>query len=239
MKYYRPEHEEGYRKIKEQGKTSWGELHGEPGWENLGLRSFLEEALPKLSFSTPTPRALEYGCGTGFGACFLASQGFQVDAMDLSPVAIEMARQFATERNLDISFCVQDICNMPQAGTTYDLILDSHCLQCIVTDADRSKLFSAVHARLHPMGYYLVITAIFREDRKYGEDIFDEQTGIAYSKRYLQADPEQYEEAVKIKGEWYIPNRRHLKPDALKMELEGFGFKVLWQDGGKVVCVRN
>lgn len=52
---------------------------------------------------------LEYGCGTGAAACFLAQRGFQIDAVDLVPDAIAMARQFAAERGLAIRFAVQDI----------------------------------------------------------------------------------------------------------------------------------
>ena len=38
-------------------------------------------------------QALELGCGTGASAVWLAQQGFDVTALDLSPLAIERARQ--------------------------------------------------------------------------------------------------------------------------------------------------
>jgi len=44
---------------------------------------------------------LEYGCGTGAAACFLAAQGFRVDAVDLIPQAITLARRFARVTDAD------------------------------------------------------------------------------------------------------------------------------------------
>jgi 2-polyprenyl-3-methyl-5-hydroxy-6-metoxy-1,4-benzoquinol methylase len=40
-------------------------------------------------------KVLEYGCGTGHNACLLAEYGAQVNAFDLSPVAIAKARRRA------------------------------------------------------------------------------------------------------------------------------------------------
>lgn len=252
MKYYYPEHVKGYQRIKAEGKTAWNEIHGSTGFENFSSREFLEFALPKLHFSTPNPTVLKYGCGTGPGSCFLAERGFQVDGIDIMSTAIEMAKQFARERNLDIHYEVQDICELSHEGKKYDMIVDSYCLQGIVTDEDRKSVFSAVRARLKLEGYYLISTAIFDEERfceevyiwdaetgrvynKYGDGIINARTSIVYIR--LKESPDDYEEAVKIDSVWYLPNRRHLKPPVLRAEIEAEGFKVLYQYGGNVICV--
>jgi SAM-dependent methyltransferase len=255
MKYYYREHTLGYQRIKAEGKTAWNEIHGSTGFENFSSRAFLETALPRLRFSVSNPTVLEYGCGTGPGACFLAARGFRVDGIDLIPTAIELAKQFAVERHLAIRYEVQDICDLPHERVKYDLIVDSYCLQGIVTDVDREKVFAAVRARLKPKGYYLVSTAMFGEDRFCAEDtILDAETGIVYN-RYrenciidaetgivyirLKKKPDDYEEALKISEMWLLPNRRHLKPESLKAELESAGFNVLYQDGGYVICAQQ
>ena len=74
MKYYYREHILGYQQIRAEGKTAWAEIHGYTGFENFASRAFLEKALPLLHFSVPHPTVLEYGCGTGPGACFLAER---------------------------------------------------------------------------------------------------------------------------------------------------------------------
>jgi len=254
MKYYYREHILGYQRVKAEGKTAWHEIHGGTGFENFSSCAFLERALPQLQFSTPKPTVLEYGCGTGPGACFLAQRGFQVDAIDLIPMAIEMAKELARERKLDIHYGVQDICELPHEGKRYDMIVDSYCLQCIVADGDRESVFSAVRTRLKPTGYYLISTAMFDESRfrveqhswdvesgivytAYGDDIIDAETSTVYE--VLDEEPEDYPDAVKIANTWYLPYRRHLKPPVLRAELEAAGFGVRYQDdvhGGDLIC---
>lgn len=246
MKYYYGEHLRGYQRIREEGKTAWNEIHGGTGFGNFSSRAFLEQALPWLRFSASNPTVLEYGCGTGPGACFLAEKGFRVDGIDIIPIAIEMAERFAKERDLDIHYEVRDICRLPHDGKKYDMIVDSYCLQGIVTDADREKVFSAVRARLSAEGYYLISTAMFDEGRFAKESILDAETGVVYNRygaeglinvqtsivyEMVEGTPGDYEEAIEIGDTWYLPNRRHLKAPALKAELEAAGFRVLYQGG--------
>jgi 2-polyprenyl-3-methyl-5-hydroxy-6-metoxy-1,4-benzoquinol methylase len=94
-RYYRPEHEDAYRRIEREGKTSWDDLHGGGGFEDFSSRAFLEQILPTLALDPSRTDVLEYGCGTGPGACFLAARGFRVEAIDLVPRAIRLAKRFA------------------------------------------------------------------------------------------------------------------------------------------------
>lgn len=254
MKYYYREHVLGYRRVKAEGKTAWGEIQGGSRFENFAACAFLEVALPQLIFSTRKPAVLVYGCGTGPECCFLAERGFQVRGMDIIPTAIEMAKDLAKERNLDIHCEVQDICELPHEGKRYDMIVDGYCLQCIVTEADRQAVFAAVRARLKAEGCYLVTTAMFDEERyaaderftdpetgatynRYGNGIIDPSRSIVYIE--LKEGPDGYEDAVRIHAKWHLPNRKHLKGPALKAEMEAAGFRVLYQDeglGGSLVC---
>jgi 2-polyprenyl-3-methyl-5-hydroxy-6-metoxy-1,4-benzoquinol methylase len=256
MKYYYKEHLEGYRKIKEEGKTSWGEIHGYPGFENFASRTFLEEFLPRLYFSDPNPTVLECGCGTGPCACFLAERGFRVDAIDLIPGAIDIAGEMTGARGLDIHYAVLDVCELPHKGRKYDMIVDSYCLQCIVTAEDRKRVFAGVRARLKPKGYYLISTAMFDEERfRPDKLITDAETGTVYHVydeneiidmttsivlRKLDDKPDAWEDAVRINGVWYLPVRRHWKPADLRLEVEAMGFDVIYQDeetGDNVVAI--
>jgi SAM-dependent methyltransferase len=253
MKYYYREHLAGYEQVVAEGKTSWSDIQGGDGcFENFPSRPFLEKALPRLVFDSPRPRVLEYGCGTGPGACFLAARGFAVDAIDLIPAAVEIARKQAAQRHLDIRFDVMDVCSLPANGEPYDLIVDSYCLQGIVLDAERQRLFAAVQARLAPAGYYLVSSAVFNERNHHPDEIIrDEQTDIVYHRYWddglIDADgiayetfpekPEGLEPIVRIAGRWCMPYRRHRTPAALRAELESAGFSVLLQDVEHFACV--
>jgi len=141
----------------------------------------------------------------GSGACFFAARGFRVDAIDLIPRAIALARRFATKRRLEISFAVQDVCAVADLPPTkfYDLVVDTYCLQSIVRSEDRAGLYAAVRARLNPDAHYLISSAMYDPARRYidGEDLFDEATGVVLSTLGGEAERHrQSEGAVRIKG---------------------------------------
>jgi 2-polyprenyl-3-methyl-5-hydroxy-6-metoxy-1,4-benzoquinol methylase len=246
VRYYYAEHEAGYEQVEREGRTQWSDLFANSGpqdFEAFPNRAFLERTLPQLDL--PPARevdVLEYGCGTGPAACFLAARGFQVEAIDLIPQAIELARRFARERGVDVAFGVQDMCALAHQppAKRYGLIVDSFCLQSIVTDADRADLFAAVHGRLERDGYYLISTATYEADRVYEPGFrYDESTGICFVE---VPKTDSLEDAVEIGGTWYRAHRRHLRPSALRDELTNAGFHVVAQNGplgGDLVCVRS
>lgn len=63
------------------------------------------------------------GCGNGRNARYLASAGFEVDAVDLSPTAIEWARDNTDE---NVRFHQGDAFTLDLTGP-YDLVYDSGC----------------------------------------------------------------------------------------------------------------
>jgi SAM-dependent methyltransferase len=90
--------------------------------------ALLKEWLPTLAHPAPSPAAIDVACGLGRNAIYLARQGWRVDALDISPIALESLRAKATDSHLDIT-CQQvdlDHCRMDPAllGTRhYDLAL--------------------------------------------------------------------------------------------------------------------
>lgn len=232
MRYYHPEHLAAYRRVEREGLTQWNDLFEEDrtgDFEVFPNRAFLERVLPEHPADV-----LEYGCGTGAAACFLAARGFRVDAIDLIPEAIRLARRFARERGLDINFAVQDVCVMPATTKQYDMVLDSYCLQSIVTDADRSRALAAVHDRLKPNGRYILSTAMYDPNRVYEDDFrYDATTGVCYQKTTAPTA-----DAVHLDSTWYLPHRRHLRPEALQAELERAGLHVVSRQGGDIVATR-
>ncbi|MFE4537444.1 class I SAM-dependent methyltransferase [Streptomyces scopuliridis] len=76
-----------------------------------------------------TGRALDLGCGPGRNALHLASLGFEVDAVDLSPTAIAWAEDRAREAGANVAFHCGDVFDLADTalGGPYDLIYDSGC----------------------------------------------------------------------------------------------------------------
>jgi 2-polyprenyl-3-methyl-5-hydroxy-6-metoxy-1,4-benzoquinol methylase len=96
MRYYHEEHDSAYRKIQELGYTQWNDLFDGSGpwtFENFQNRAFLDRVIPQLDLPEASATSVfEYGCGTEPAACSLAARGFLVDAIDLIPEAISIAR---------------------------------------------------------------------------------------------------------------------------------------------------
>ncbi|WP_328687307.1 class I SAM-dependent methyltransferase [Streptomyces caniferus] len=74
-------------------------------------------------------RALDLGCGPGRNALHLASAGFTVDAVDLSPAALAWAQDRARDAGADIRFLCGDAFTLADTALDgpYDLIYDSGC----------------------------------------------------------------------------------------------------------------
>lgn len=95
-------------------------------------------------------RALDVACGIGRDALFLAALGYQVDAIDLSEVALEKARTEAGRRNLSVQFVQADLDTYRIAPETYDVITDFYFL-------DR-RLIPGIKTGLKPGGLVLLET---------------------------------------------------------------------------------
>jgi tellurite methyltransferase len=91
--------------------------------------SFLHEVLDSRSWTIPPGRALEIATGKGRNALLLAERGFQVDAMDISPVALEEARKIARAGALDINFLETDLDSAEVLENAYDLVVNFNFLQ--------------------------------------------------------------------------------------------------------------
>jgi SAM-dependent methyltransferase len=207
-------------------------------FEQFDLRPFLEYIWPVLTFREARPRALEYGTGTGPGACFLARRGLQVDAIDISPTAIHLARMFAAQRNLEINYQVEDICNFSCPERRYDLVVDNFCLLRVITDERRRRALAVVRSTLKPTGYFVLGTSIFRAGRYNSGDYVDAATGIIY--REVEAlPPETCDDVLEWNGRLLYALARHVRPEAFRAELEQAGFRILWQAGGRVLCQVN
>lgn len=70
----------------------------------------------------PRGPALDVASGTGRNALALAAAGFEVDAVDISTVALERARSAAAGRGLDVNWVVADLDAAPLPRRHYALV---------------------------------------------------------------------------------------------------------------------
>ncbi|MBI5746516.1 MAG: class I SAM-dependent methyltransferase [Nitrospirae bacterium] len=85
----------------------------------------LVQLLPLL----PKGRALDIACGEGRNAIFLAQNGYDVDAVDISTVALERVAEAAKLARVKVNLIQADLENYEIPAGTYDLIINFNYLQ--------------------------------------------------------------------------------------------------------------
>lgn len=107
-------------------------------------------------------RAIEFGCGAGNYAIWLAQQGFEVTGIDISPTAIDLARKNAMEQGVECTFIVADVLgDLADVEGPFDFALDWELLHHIYP-GDRPRYVANVARLTRPGGRYLSVC--FHED---------------------------------------------------------------------------
>lgn len=96
-------------------------------------------------------RALELACGTGANAVWLAQQGWFVDAVDISPRALELTLQLAESSSVSVNTITADLDDWTPDSRVYDLI-------SVFRFLDRRSLPRIVSAGLKPGGWLVFET---------------------------------------------------------------------------------
>ena len=139
-------HDARYRRLRDEGA---------PGWDTAdGYREREVELAWALAAFEPCEgkRVLELGCGAGNIAGWLVERGFDVTGIDISPTAVAWAAERAIP---GARFVVGDL--VAGIAGEYDVVIDGHCLHCIVGD-DRARMLANVRGALVPGGSLFVAT---------------------------------------------------------------------------------
>lgn len=109
-------------------QSRWDEKHaGERGEDSPS--SFLREVIDSRAWTIDPGRALDIAAGKGRNALFLAARGFQVDAVDISSVALEEGRKIALAKSLAVNFIEVDLDHADLTQEAYDLIVNFNFLE--------------------------------------------------------------------------------------------------------------
>jgi SAM-dependent methyltransferase len=107
----------------------------------------------------PGARALVPGDGQGRNGVWLATQGIVVDSVDVSPLAVEKARELAAKRGVTINAQVADLLTWAWPLAQYDIVA---AVYLHFFDADRPRMHRAMMDALKPGGV-LVLEAFSLE----------------------------------------------------------------------------
>lgn len=115
--------------------------------------------------SSDSIRCLEIGCGAGQNSIFLAKQGAQCVAIDISEKQLEHGRKLAAAENVEVDFrrvsmdALGDLSSSPKAtpqqADKFDLI---HSTYALPFSADPQKAIADAAAMLKPGGTFLLTT---------------------------------------------------------------------------------
>ena len=131
-----------------EDRSKWNARYAEGAYDERPHPSvFLRDCAQLLP---PPGHALDVACGAGRNAIHLARQGWTVDAVDISPVALERARQRSRQRGerLPIHYLEQDLDAGFAIAGEYDLIVNIRYVNL--------PLLRSLIGRLRPGGALLV-----------------------------------------------------------------------------------
>jgi SAM-dependent methyltransferase len=153
----------------------WEERYtkGETPWDTGQPSSELQRVVAEIPIRPC--RALELGCGTGASAVWLAQQGFDVTALDLSSTAITGARHRTEEAGARVRFLVANVLNPPPELTgSFDFVFDRGCYH-VVRREDVTAYLETVRSLTRPGTLALVLAGNAREPHDPGPPVVSEE----------------------------------------------------------------
>ena len=125
--------------MSQDDQIRWDRQHGERQAREQPA-AFLCDIFDSQRWDVPPGRALDLACGSGRHALFLAERGFEVTAVDISPVALAHGAERARKKSLSISWHQADLENYRFEAAAYDLILNIDYLQRSLIPAIKASL---------------------------------------------------------------------------------------------------
>lgn len=134
-------------------------------WATLAPNVYLEEHLTQEG-SVSGKKALVIGCGLGDDALILEKHGYEVEALDISPSAIALAKKRYPKSKVD--FHVGDIYDMPVSSKgKYDFVYEGLTIQSL-PPKDRENLVGIIVSLVSKGGELLVYANTQDDTDTYG-----------------------------------------------------------------------
>jgi 2-polyprenyl-3-methyl-5-hydroxy-6-metoxy-1,4-benzoquinol methylase len=109
-------------------------------------------------------RVLDLGCGGGVHTAFLAAEGFNTSACDISPEGVEITKKRLADRGLSANVFVSSIETLDLKPVSFDAILSVGVLECTLPGAVEAEM-PKIARLLRPGGVGFFIFASNRDYR--------------------------------------------------------------------------
>ncbi|WP_413584297.1 class I SAM-dependent methyltransferase [Bdellovibrio sp. HCB274] len=219
------QHEIAYQQIRQNNGVGW-QKKTLSDFRCTNTEAILDSLVTKHFPQTESKTALDLGCGGGSTAHYFADLGFTTSGIDISPTAIELAKEMAAKLGRNISFEVGDVVELEQRKQSYDLIYDSHCIHCIVLEEDRSRLYKAIASALRPGGIFIIDTMAYRETAA----MCANPEPLRFDNDYIlwhKTKNNSLAGVTEYNGELWCPQRRVYPVDTLLKELCAAGLQTI------------
>ncbi len=138
---------------------------GEPPPWDIGKPDFnLTETVTSIPIEPC--KTLEVGCGTGDNAIWLAQQKFDVVGVDVSPIAIQKAKDKAAMAAVPCALMVLDILQSDVEGAPFGFVFDRGFFHTIDRDEVRKSCAEKLSRHLEPGGLWLSLIGNADEARR-------------------------------------------------------------------------
>lgn len=222
MKYYNV-YEDRYKRVYAQGVEYWTNDPTEIKDSIDKLNGFLE-CYRLLSQDT---KIIEFGCGEGHIAQYLTERGYEYLGVDLSPSAIEKAKERIGNNKASEDLLLGDVTHLDEIpDESYDVGIDNFCLQMLVVDDDRHNYLSGI-ARILRRGGKAYFHNIYQENAFEGElRSFDEYVEKLKPDLETLEDREAYTEGKCLKIKLPRIPARFKNEQGYRRELTNAGFLI-------------
>jgi len=102
----------------------------------------------------PGMRVLDIACGEGRNAVWLAQQGCEVLAIDISPLGLDKARRLAAERGVRVEYELADVRQWNWQADSFDALV-SIFIQ-FAAPQERARVFEGMQRALRPGGWLML-----------------------------------------------------------------------------------
>jgi SAM-dependent methyltransferase len=101
-------------------------------------------------------KTLDLCCGLGTNPIYLAQEGFDITALDLSDKAVEYTKEKALKAQADLNLLIASFLELPFKSEVFDLIFDFGFFHHVKVE-DRTRFILGVYRSVKTGGRYLLV----------------------------------------------------------------------------------
>ncbi len=157
-------------------------------WEaTIDRQATILDGIIQSTWGTQVSTIVDVSCGIGTQTIGLATLGYQVEASDLSPQAIERAIQESQKRGLDIKYAVSDMrCIFDHYSKEFDvLIACDNSVPHLLSDIDILNTFREFYRCIKPGGGCLITLRNYENENRDGIQVKPYGVRIEQGVKYL------------------------------------------------------